>query len=385
MSTTEIAVRENGHAPAEVAITHSFDDWIPVLHEVVGLAEAIADSPFVPDGLRGSIPAVAAAILTARELGVPPMTGLANIHLIKGKTGLSALLMRALIQSKGHEWVDVEVTDTRVMLRGRRKGEAEWAEASFNADQAKRAGIQLHPYPQDKLYARASVRLARRKFADVIAGMPYSAEELEDGELDQLTDTTDQSAESPKPAQRTAQRRQRAAETGVGARRGEAREEDRGMGADRVKPSGSQRTDSLHSEGPDPSLPPLPGEDEEPPGPTMPADGARTPPSHGDASATAAPFDPDERGTATRGKGGQLTALWTILQEVFAFTADQKDQARAVAEHITGRDLPGTTGDLSYNEATTVLDTLANWQKIAGSRKEHPRDVMIAVMAEGGE
>jgi hypothetical protein len=33
------------------------------------------------------------------------------------------------------------------------------------------------------------------------------------------------------------------------ARRGEAREKDRGLGADRVMASGSQRTDSLHSEG----------------------------------------------------------------------------------------------------------------------------------------
>jgi hypothetical protein len=33
------------------------------------------------------------------------------------------------------------------------------------------------------------------------------------------------------------------------ARRGEDREKDRGLGADRVMASGSQRTDSLHSEG----------------------------------------------------------------------------------------------------------------------------------------
>ncbi len=101
-----------------------------------------------------------------------------------------------------------------------------------------------------------------------------------------------------------------------------------------------------------------------------------------DAPPPQPPFDPDEHGTSTRGKGGQLTTLWTVLSTVFGFEAGQKDQARSVAEHIIGRDLPGTTGDLSYNEAAAVLDTLANWQATAEKRGEHPRDVMIAFMAE---
>jgi hypothetical protein len=92
----------------------------------------------------------------------------------------------------------------------------------------------------------------------------------------------------------------------------------------------------------------------------------------------------DEHGTSTRGKGGQLTALWTVLSEVFGFTSNDKAAARKAVEHIIGRDLAGeTTGDLSYSEARTVLDTLANWQKIAESRGEQPMDVLVAVMAGG--
>jgi hypothetical protein len=82
--------------------------------------------------------------------------------------------------------------------------------------------------------------------------------------------------------------------------------------------------------------------------------------------------------------GGQLTALWTVLSEVFGFTGNDKAAARKAVEHIIGRDLDGeTTGDLSYNEARTVLDTLARWQKIAESRGEQPMDVLVAVMAGG--
>ena len=196
-------------APAELAVAHDIDSWTQVAGQVIKLANEIYDTPFVPDGLRGSVPATAAAILAGRERGLGPMTSLANVHVIKGKPALSAALMRALILAQGHQIETVDISDTRAVVRGRRRGEAAWEEASFTADQAKRAGIMLGGYPQDKLYARATSRLARRKFADVIAGMPYSAEELEDGtDSEPVTETATPAAQ---PAQRTARRARTAA------------------------------------------------------------------------------------------------------------------------------------------------------------------------------
>jgi ERF superfamily len=124
-------------------------------------------------------------------------------------------------------------------------------------------------------------------------------------------------------------------------------------------------------------FPPLPGE-EDAPGPDP------APPS-GDVPA-AGPGAPDDTdydtpGTATRGKGGQLTALWTILSTEFGFTVAEKPQARAVCEHVVNRELAGgTTGNLSYNEAKTVLDTLGHWQYQAEREGKHPRDYMRALM-----
>ena len=327
MSVTDLAVYQQPAAEL-VPISHGFDDWIPVLQQVVGLAEAIADSPFVPEGLRNSVPAVAAAILTGRELGIPPMTALANIHLIKGKTGLSALLMRALVQSRGHHWEDVQVTDTRVVVRGKRRGEAEWTEASFDADQAKRAGIQLHPYPQDKLYARASVRLARRKFADVIAGMPYSAEELEDGVIEQ-TETLEP-APAEKPAARTAQRRQPAAPKTPAA--GAA-----------PPPSGIPSPPPQDQ----PGLPPLPGEED---------DGVR-----------------DVRDRCSSGQRGIILQHFKRL----GFAEDERDQRLAATAAIAG--LPegvvlGSTSDLTEAQAKAVMDTLA---------RVRDRERLIVLLAAG--
>jgi len=318
------------------------DDWIMVADKVVKLAEVIANSPFVPNGLRGSVPATAAAILTGRELGVPPMTSLANIHVIQGKPGLSALVMRALIQSKGHDWQDVHVSDTRVVVRGRRKGESEWTEASFTADQAAKAKIMLGGYPQDKLYARATARLARRKFADVIAGMPYSAEELEDGfDDDTPADIAAErtAAEQPKADRpRTAQRKQRAPKNA--------------SPAEAVPPSAEPAPPSQAA---GEALPPLPGEEET----SVPDD-----------------TDYDTPGTVTP---EQLKKIWTVLGKEFSFTADEKEQARVVCAHIVEHDL-ASSKDLSRNEAKAVLDTLAHWQHQAKERGEEPRDYLIAAM-----
>lgn len=380
---TELAVYQPANAQLAVPDHRDIDSWINVVSDVIKIANVIYDTPFVPDGLRGSPPAVAAAILAGREMGLGIMTSLANIDVIKGKPSQKALLMRAMILSKGHKWQDGDVSDVRAVVRGCRKGESEWAEVTFTAAQAKTAGIDLGKYPADKLYARATSRLARRKFADVIMGMPYSAEEMEDGfdgetgEPAKTATVTGEPAESPAP--RTAQRRQRAPKS-EGS--GPAMPDDKAPGGPVA--------------GPDPSLPPLPGEDE-PPDPTTSAESSsaddrnhprqQTSPSSPSSPATSEPgpqpqFNRDDHGTATRGKGGQLTAVWTVLSEVFGFETADKASARKAVEHIIGRELEGeTTGDLSWNEARAVLDTLANWQKIAESRGEQPMDVLIAAMA----
>ena len=195
---SEIAIRDASavDVPAPqlpVPAMNDIDSWTEIVVQGVRLAKEICDTPFVPDGLRGSSAAVSAAILSGREMGLGPMTSLANIDVIKGKPTQKPLLMRAMIQSRGHKWVDVDVSDVRVVVRGCRKGETEWTEVAFTADQARKGGIDLGKYPADKLYARASSRLAKRKFADVIMGMAYSSDEAEDDDGPDV----DEAAEGP--------------------------------------------------------------------------------------------------------------------------------------------------------------------------------------------
>jgi hypothetical protein len=333
------------------------DSWTRIVVQVVRLAEEICDTPFVPDGLRGSAPAVSAAILSGREMGLGPMTSLANIDVIKGKPTQKPLLMRAMVQARGHKWVDVDVSDVRAVVKGCRKGETEWTEVTFTAAQAKQGGIDLGKYPADKLYARASSRLAKRKFADVIMGMAYSSDEAEDEDMiDTATGeiTSGPAAiEAAKP--RTAQRKQRTQSPPPAQAASPA--------ADAAPPAAGG------------DLPPLPGEDE--PDPQIAA--AR--PDRATAAAATIPDDTDydTPGTVT---SPMITAIWTILSGPFEFAKDEKDQARMVCAHIVGHDLTTTTM-LSRNEASSILDTLGLWQDQAAKKGEHPREYMIALMVAG--
>ncbi|HTJ69227.1 MAG TPA: hypothetical protein VL551_16945 [Actinospica sp.] len=323
---------------AEVAVpaVHDTDSWVQVVSDVIKMSNVIYDTPFVPDGLRGSAPAVAAAILAGREMGIGPMTSLQHIHVIKGKPAQSALLMRALIQSAGHKWEDGDVTDTRAVVRGCRRGESSWTEVAFTADQAKRAGIDLGKYPADKLYARATSRLARRKFADVIAGMPYTPEDLEDGDGDtEDGELTAGPAAIEQPRPRTAQRRQRtqsppSAQAAAAPVPAAVPVQTAGAGGD---------------------LPLLPGEDEPPPDPSGPI------------------------------TDDQLTAIWAKLSTVYYFGKDEKDAARGVCAQILKREL-ASSKDMSKAEASTVLDTLAHWHKQADVLGEEPRGYLLVMLEE---
>jgi hypothetical protein len=343
-----VAVPANGHQDT--------DSWITVVRDIIRIADVIYDTPFVPDGLRGSSPAVAAAMLAGREMGLGIMTSLANIDVIRGKPTQKALLMRAMILSRGHKWQDVDVTDTRAVVRGCRKGESEWTEVIFTDANAKRAGIDLGKYPADKLYARATSRLARRKFADVIMGMPYSAEEMEDGEADEGTVTEPAASngtakqEAPKPAAQKARRKTAAAGDDTQGQR---------PGAD----DSTAREPAPRAAGAAPSrdaqqLPPLPGEDEEPPGPTSPPAANSGTPATSESAQPATPTssDPDRH----RKLVGVVRAHFKRL----GYT-DGEDQLRL--EHtavLAGTSEIGSTNDLDEDELSAVADTLARCKNI---------------------
>lgn len=160
--------------------------WVDVMGPAAELAERIYRTEFVKGALRGRPEAVLACILAGHEVGVGPLQALAKIDVIDGKPTMSSELMRGLVLRGGHDiWVE-ENTTTRVTVCGRRVGREFVSKVTWTMDDAQRAGLKgkqnWQKYPRAMLLARATSELCRLMFADVLGGISYSVEELEDGD-----------------------------------------------------------------------------------------------------------------------------------------------------------------------------------------------------------
>lgn len=173
MSSTDIEV----YKPRQTSLEVAPDLW--------RIAEKLASTPFVPVALQGQPESVLACMLTGHELGLEMMQSLAKIHIIEGRPALSAEIMRAIVQHNGHEIEFVETNSTRCTIRGRRKGGEKWTEVTWAIEDAKKANLTgkgvWQRYPTAMLIARATGQLCRMMFADDLAGISYTAEEMTDG------------------------------------------------------------------------------------------------------------------------------------------------------------------------------------------------------------
>lgn len=183
--STAVSKWEQPSLPAPPVSRDIVDGWARQIAEVAKLATYIAATDFVPKGYRGQDAAVAAAILAGREMGIGPMTSLQHLYVVDGRPAMSAQLMRALVFAHGHRIRVDESTSARCVLSGQRAGASDWsAPVVWSADEVRRAGLagktNWQHYPRQMLLARATAEICRRDFPDVIGGMAYVVEEVED-------------------------------------------------------------------------------------------------------------------------------------------------------------------------------------------------------------
>ena len=128
-------------------------------------------------------------MLSARELGIPPMQALnGGLNIINGKVEISARMMNALIRKAGHQIIVKESTDASCTLIGKRCDTGESITASFSLLDAQKAGLVKEKggwrtFPKDMCFARALSRLARQLFSDVI-GIGYVEGEIKAQEVE---------------------------------------------------------------------------------------------------------------------------------------------------------------------------------------------------------
>lgn len=160
---------------------------IPSEHEMMvyhTMAEQAITSKMYANSIKDKS-GVMMIMLSARELGIPPMQALnGGINLINGKVEISARMMSALIRKSGHQMHVKESTELQCIIVGKRCDTGETHTASFSVAEAQKAGL-VKPgggwikWPKDMCYARAMSRLARQLFSDVI-GIGYVEGEIKE-------------------------------------------------------------------------------------------------------------------------------------------------------------------------------------------------------------
>jgi hypothetical protein len=169
---------------------------IPHLHEYMELAEAISKTAMVPSALRNRPAEVLAVVMYGAELGIGPMQAMQQVNFIEGKPSMAPELMRALIRQAGHK-LNIKSTRTECIIVAERGDTGEVGETDFTIDDAVNAdlctvdatgkvrarsqqgkALPWEKYTKDLLLARATSRIARMMFSDVVAGMSYTPEEV---------------------------------------------------------------------------------------------------------------------------------------------------------------------------------------------------------------
>ncbi|MEO8679245.1 MAG: 5'-3' exonuclease H3TH domain-containing protein [Vicinamibacterales bacterium] len=132
----------------------------------------------------GTPAGVLSTVMVGRELGLPAMAALRGIHVIEGKHSLSASLMVALVLKSGMaEFFEVvSFSETEATYETKRKGALNAVRLTHTIEMATKAGLVKdksgwQKNPTDMLCARASARLARMIYPDLLAGL-YTPEEL---------------------------------------------------------------------------------------------------------------------------------------------------------------------------------------------------------------
>lgn len=140
----------------------------------------------------GSPQAVLSTVMVGRELGLPAMSSLRNIHNIEGRHGLAASLMVALVIKSGlaDYFEPISFSEDEATFETLRKGARNPVRLQHTFEMARKAWPKSKldweksfmasgwgRNPTDMLVARGSSRLARMVYPDLLASL-YTPEEL---------------------------------------------------------------------------------------------------------------------------------------------------------------------------------------------------------------
>ena len=170
MTSTDIAVR----APRTVE----------TLDARIAKAKLMAEASILPPAYRKNPANILVAMEAADALDVSLMQAINGVHVIDGRMSLAAEFMRALILRDGHTFRIALLSEKGCRITAARREDPEALQTfDYTAEDARRAGLTTGnhtKHPKAMLLARCTSMTARALFADVIAGMGYTPDELAD-------------------------------------------------------------------------------------------------------------------------------------------------------------------------------------------------------------
>lgn len=192
-----------------IALTNEYLPSPQEMEMIMKYCELVAKAPSY--AAMGGLPGVFAVVMTARELGIGPMSALnGGMHLIpnldkEGKPKgppqimMAARTMNMMILKNGHKIEEIENVPGKVTLKGTRADNGVSMTVTMTIDMAKAAGLSHDMYGKpkmwsawfktmdDMLWKTCVSKLGRRLFADVI-GNAYEPAEFEEKESKETLD-----------------------------------------------------------------------------------------------------------------------------------------------------------------------------------------------------
>jgi RecT family len=145
--------------------------------QALEMAKMLATSSIIPSPLKGKPGDIFVVLASGRELGLSPMTALAELYVVEGRPSSSAALKVGLCVSKPSicEYFRlVESTSKKATYTTKRVG-SEPVTLSWTIEQAQLAGLagrnNWKSFPDAMLRARASSALASAVYPDLVKGL----------------------------------------------------------------------------------------------------------------------------------------------------------------------------------------------------------------------
>lgn len=186
---------------------------IASMDDALRYAKVIAASGMLPksfyESANGDPTAMAfVAIQLGAEVGLSPMASVQNIAIINNKPGLYGPAMLAVVEGSGvmevfEEWLEGEGEGLTAYCKVKRRGRPErvvsfsWQDATVAKLVGKRG--PWTEYPKRMMQARARTFALRDTFPDVLLGLAYSVDELQDIDADPVRRPAVVHAPDPEP------------------------------------------------------------------------------------------------------------------------------------------------------------------------------------------